>query len=108
MVLPGVDVEAEIEQINRGKGISLGNNRWRINGRVYVDKGDGSTFPETGDGIISPSRRDLIALQYLIRSGGSMDDLVKRTNKDPNFDDTIRVSAMDLYTVWKEAREKRK
>jgi hypothetical protein len=107
MVLPGIDVEDEIERINRGEGISLGNNRWQINGRVYVDKGDGATYPESGKDVITPSRRELIALQHLINSGGDMADLVRRTNRDPNVDDMIRMSAMGLYIVWKDARETR-
>lgn len=107
MVLPGIDIEDEIARINQGEGVSIGNNRWQINERVYVDKGTGATFPESGSGVISPSRRDLIALQHLIRSGGDIADLFHRTIRDPNFDDTIRARAKDLYDIWREAREKR-
>jgi hypothetical protein len=75
MALPGIDVADEIARINRGEGTPLERNRWRINGRVYVDKGDGRTYPESGEGIVTPSRLELIGLRYLIRSGGDTTDL---------------------------------
>jgi len=105
MALPGIDVADEIDRLNHGHGVSLGNNRWQINGRVYVDKGNGSTYPESGDGIVSPSRLELIGLRYLIGSGGDMAFLHERTRFDPNFDRSILERVMDLYAIWKEARD---
>lgn len=107
MVLPGIDVEEDIARINDGHGVSIGHNRWQIDGRIYADKGNGAAFPVSGVGVISPSRLELIALQMLIRSGGDLEDLYRRTHQHPDFDDTIRTSAAGLFAIWSEARRKR-
>lgn len=39
-----VDLRADIEAINRGEAVRDGN-RFTINGRVYVSKGDGGSYP---------------------------------------------------------------
>ncbi len=108
MVLPGIEVAEDIAAINRGEGMSLGNNRWFINHRLYVDKGDGTAFPASGEGVISPSRRELIGLQILISSGGDSDVLFERTHRTPGFDDKIRDEATRLFMIWSKAREQRK
>ena len=71
VVLPGIDTGRETELIRQGYGDSLGNNRWRINGRVYVRKGTQkeTLYPESGDGVQSLSGTEFAALVLLIRHG---------------------------------------
>lgn len=50
MVESWVDMRADIDAINRGDATRDGN-RFSINGRLYVSKGDGGSFPVSGPGV---------------------------------------------------------
>jgi hypothetical protein len=45
-----VDLPADIDAINRGQATRNGN-RFSINGREYVSKGDGGSYPVSGPGV---------------------------------------------------------
>lgn len=67
-----VDLVRETELIRDGYGDSLGNNRWRINGRIYVREGTekGTLFPESGPSVQVLTRNEYKALVLLIRYDG--------------------------------------
>jgi hypothetical protein len=43
-------MRADVDAINRGEAVRDGN-RFTVNGRVYVSKGDGGSFPVSGSGV---------------------------------------------------------
>jgi len=107
MVLPGVSVVADIAAINAGEAHWIGNNRWEVNGRTYVHKGDGTVYPESGERVISPTRYELQILQHLIVAGGNEVEFERRTGRNPEFHrnpDTI-ANGRKLYEIWKAAKE---
>ena len=67
MVLPGIDTGRDTELIREGYGDSLGNNRWRINGRIYTREGNVTLFPESGPGIVRLNRAEFNAMTVLVR-----------------------------------------
>jgi len=73
VVLPSVNMVEDTDLIRRGYGAYLGNDRWRINGRVYAREGtpQGRLFPERGDGIVTLTRSELKALITLVKYNGS-------------------------------------
>ncbi|MBA2470649.1 MAG: hypothetical protein H0V37_14685 [Chloroflexia bacterium] len=101
MALPGVDVAYEVEQINQGYGIKVGDSRYRINGRVYVVKPDGATYPESGENVIQVSRPAFLALRLLIRHGGRTAAFHRETVHDPKYTDDVIREALALYELWK-------
>jgi hypothetical protein len=107
MVLPGVSVETDIADINNGQAWWLGNNRWEINSRVYVHKGDGTVYPESGDLVIAPTKYELQILQHLIAVSGDEIEFERRTGRNPEFHrnpNTIANGKL-LYELWKAAKE---
>jgi hypothetical protein len=83
MLLPGASLEEDIRAINDGEGYWLGNNRWEVNDRIYVHKGDGTVFPISGDLVISPTRPELTALRHLIAANGDAVDSRKGQGEIP-------------------------
>jgi hypothetical protein len=108
MVLPGVSVDADIAGINQGDALWLGNNRWEVNGRIYVHKGDGTAYPESGEQVITPTKYELQILQHLIATEGNDVEFERRTGRNPEYHrdpDTIP-NGKRLYELWKAAKER--
>lgn len=99
MALPGVDVAYEVEQINNGYGIKVGDSRYQINGRVYVVKPDGATYPESGEDVIQVSRPAFLALRLLIRHGGRTAAFHRETVYDPTYTEKIIQEALSLFEL---------
>lgn len=99
LVLPGVDVAHEIEQINQGYGIKVGDSRYQINGRVYVVKPDGATYLESGDDVIQVSRPAFLALRLLIRHNGRTAAFHRETVRDPKYTEDVIREALALYEL---------
>lgn len=72
VILPSVNVADDVDLIRQGYGVSLGNDRLRINGRVYVREGtpQGRLIPESGDGVISLTRAEFKALITIVKYNG--------------------------------------
>ncbi|MEV0850091.1 putative T7SS-secreted protein [Streptomyces sp. NPDC049954] len=68
VVLPHVDVKADIEAINDGLALRQGND-YTVNGRTYRVEG-AHTYPIAGDGIVQMDRGAFRALQLMIEHGG--------------------------------------
>src|SRR5680860_389336 len=101
VVLPGIDTGRETELIRQGYGDSYGNNRWRINGRVYVRKGNerGTLYPESGEGVRSLSRFEFKALVLLIAFGGYTEGAQRQFERDDLLTDDVVLVALELYDL---------
>ena len=109
MLLPGASLEEDIRAINDGEGYWLGNNRWEVNDRIYVHKGDGTVFPISGDLVISPTRPELTALRHLIAANGDAVEFEERTGRNPDLheDSQSIPKARILYEIWKTSQDRR-
>jgi hypothetical protein len=109
LLLPGATLEEDIRAINDGEGYWLGNNRWEINDRIYVHKGDGTVYPESGDLVISPTRPELRALQHLIAAQGDEVEFDEKTRRNPDLHEDPRTipNARILYETWKASQDRR-
>ena len=87
MALPELDMVRDTDLIRRGHAEALGNNRWRINDRVYVreDKETGRLFPESGPGIVLLTRNEYKALVTLARYNGLTEQAARELEKTPDI-----------------------
>lgn len=72
MVSPTVNMVEDVDLIRQGFGEPLGSDRWRINWRVYVreETPQGRMYPESGEGVISPTRAEFKALIPIVKYNG--------------------------------------
>jgi hypothetical protein len=70
VLAPGIDMAAEVDAINQGQALRLPNNRYSINSRTWVDKGDGYTFPESGEQVWEFTAAQFTLLKVFIQDGG--------------------------------------
>lgn len=99
IALPGVDVAQEIMQISQGFGVRVGDSRYQINGRAYVVKPDGATYPESGPDIVKVSRPVFLALRLLIRHGGQTDSFSQEILYDPTYTESVILEALNLFEI---------
>src|SRR5680860_105587 len=95
VVDPSVDMVQETELIRQGFGDSLGNDRWRINGRVYAREGKvhGRLFPESGPGFDVLTRSEYKALVLLISHNGYTVEAETELRQTPGMtDEVVRVA----------------
>jgi hypothetical protein len=98
IALPGIDTAAEVELINQGYAERLPDNRYRINGRPYIDKGDGYTFPATGEGIVEITNAQFRALRLLIEHDGRTVDVDQVFRHDPRLSVEDVAIAVELFS----------
>lgn len=99
VALPGIDTPAEIGLIQEGYGERLGNNRYRVNGRIYAHKPDGTMYPESGDGIVQVTRLEFISLRMLIKFNGHTREFIEATRRDPLMSGSVIEVALRLYEL---------
>ncbi|MEE4541101.1 hypothetical protein V2S66_03845 [Streptomyces sp. V4-01] len=80
VVLPHVDVAADIDGINAGQAVRKGND-YEINGRTYRVEG-GHAYPVSGDGIVEMDRGSYRALQLLIQAGGNTPEVALQLQRE--------------------------
>lgn len=104
IVLPGVDTGRDTELIREGYGDSLGNNRWHVNGRVYVRKGDelGRLYPEHGEGVRILTRAEFRCLVLLASYGGYTPEVRTQVAHDDYLTDADLHVALELYSLLPE------
>lgn len=68
IILPEVDVQADMDAINQGEGMYDASKRqvW-VNSRLYGMHEDGTTYPMHGEGIVRASRGVYNALKIIRR-----------------------------------------
>ncbi len=105
IVLPGVDTGRDTELIREGYGDSLGNNRWQVNGRVYVgNKGDevGRLYPEQGEGVRILTRAEFRCLVLPASYGGYTAEVRIQVAHDDYLTDANLHVALELYSLLPE------
>jgi len=103
IALPGIDTAAEVELINQGYAERLPGNRYQINGRIYVDKGDGYTFPVSGVEVRVITNPQFRSLRLLIRHDGRTVAFDRATARDPTISETDITVALELFRLRKGA-----
>jgi hypothetical protein len=93
--MPQVDMVQDTDLIRGGHGESLGNNRWRINGRTYTR--EGTLFPESGPGIVVLNRAEFRALVILARYNGYTDEAIRELHRHPEITDQAIEVARPLF-----------
>lgn len=101
VALPGIDTRAEIADIQHGFGLRVGDSRYRINERVYVQKPDGAMYPESGDGIVKLTNPQFRALRLLIAHGGRTVGFNRATERDSTISETDIELALELFRIRK-------
>ena len=101
IALPGIDTRHEIRLIQDGHAERVGDSRYRINGRVYVHKPDGSTYPESGEGIVRLTNPQFRALRLLIAHDGRTVAFNRATERDKSITDLDIEVAHGLYQLRK-------
>jgi hypothetical protein len=99
VVLPEVDMVYETDLIRRGHAEALGNNRWRINDRVYVreEREAGTLFPESGPGIVLLTRNEYKALVTLARYNGFTEQAARELERTPDISSKDIEIARNLF-----------
>lgn len=101
VALPGIDTRAEIAGIQQGHGQRIGDSRYRINERVYVQKPDGAMYPESGEGIVKLTNPQFRALRLLIAHAGRTVGFIKATERDSTISETDIELALELFQIRK-------
>lgn len=89
----------DTDLIRRGHADSLDNNRWRINGRVYVREGTqkGTLYPESGTGIVTLNRFEFRAPRILVRYNGYTEEAVRELEQNPKITRKTIEKARDVF-----------
>lgn len=101
VALPGIDTRSEIARINEGQGVRAGDSRYQINGRVYVHKPDGATYPEHGEGIVRLTNPQFRALRLLIEHDGRTVGFNRATERDPTVTEMDIEFVLELFRIRK-------
>ncbi|MGC4106782.1 MAG: hypothetical protein QM753_10590 [Thermomicrobiales bacterium] len=98
IILPGVDVRADIDAINQGCGrFDPATRQVLVHGRIYGMHDDGRTFPMRGEGIVELSRGAFRALTILRAYNGPSDAADYRMSRELDITEDDRLVAMALW-----------
>lgn len=103
---PGIVMATEVNAINEGHATRLPNNRYRINNRIWIDKGDGYTFPESGDDVWEFNSAQFDLLRAYIRDGGRSERTVRMIEKHPRLNDDLAAEVEALFVLIEAFRRK--
>jgi hypothetical protein len=106
VLAPGIDMETEVDAINQGGAVRLTGNRYRINNRIWIDKGDGYTFPETGEDVWEFSAAQFNLLKVLIQDGGRSLRADKMIANNPRLDDQLAGEVERFFDSIQEYRKR--
>lgn len=101
VILPGVDVAADVAAINRGVARRVGNT-YIINGRTYGFH-NGRLYPMHGEGLVRLTRNQYRALAVLNSNGNTprtQEILDKMSISEPD-----RERALEVHEITKRAKE---
>ena len=96
VIEPWVDVAADIAAINAGQAIRKGQD-YLVNGRIYREKGNGSCFPVSGNGMHQIDRGTFIALKEYNSHG--ITDAVERFLTGKKITAEQRAAAQALWKI---------
>jgi hypothetical protein len=100
IVLPSVDMQADMDAINRGEGYfdPATGQSW-INGRRYGMHSDGKAFPMDGDGVILVNRGTFRALTIIRGYNGVTDVAELRMGREHDITADDRAEAIRIWHV---------
>ncbi len=98
---PSVDVNADVADINAGKGVPGENNTVTVNGRTYGMKGTSSRiYPMEGTGFYQLNGATYSALKYYIDKGPQA-ALYQISRTPPDFKDAVNRPLVEhLYDIY--------
>jgi hypothetical protein len=98
VILPSVDVEADLEAIRTGSAPWNGaTGRYEINGRTWGVKPNGTVFPASGPGLVELSRPQFKALASLNSAGQPVGIWPKNYLKDVSISPSDWDRAAEIY-----------
>jgi len=101
-----VDIDADIEAINRGDGAyDAATRRVIVNGRTYGIHEDGATYPISGPGLIPVDRATTKALRILKQNGGLTGATQRRFAAEPSITREVQEAALRLWQMITSTRE---
>ncbi|MGC4106758.1 MAG: hypothetical protein QM753_10470 [Thermomicrobiales bacterium] len=103
---PWVDVQADIDAINRGDAyVDIGKaNAW-INGRFYGYHSDtGTAWPISGEGFIELDQRQYSALKKVAEYNGLNTRSERYLTYEPNLTDRDRDLIRDIWRMREQAK----
>lgn len=104
VILPSVDVRADIDAINRGEGrFDPGTRQVWIHDRLYGMHDDGRAFPKSGDGIVELSRGAFRALTILRAYNGLNEAADYRMSRELDISGDDRLVAIRTWRIREEA-----
>lgn len=99
LIGPAVNVRADIEAINDGRAVRLGE-LFLVNGRTYQQEPDGIVFPVAGSGIYTGIRRGVMyALHALARYNGPTPEAEYEIFRHPAISPEDRERAIELWQL---------
>lgn len=100
---PGISMAEEVEAINRGLGIRLPGNRYAYNGRIWIDKGTGETFPESGAGVWKLSGAQFDLLKSMLKEGWRGPNSDRMVLQDPFLNQDLAETVELLFNLIRTA-----
>ncbi len=99
IVLPWVDVAADIDAIQEGRARwDSGTSRYTTpTGRSYAVKDNGTVFPEAGPGFVLLDRFEYQALQHYIQAGGDRVQAESAMRRNPRLTEPVRRRAFEVF-----------
>jgi hypothetical protein len=104
VIMPWVDVQADVQAIAEGRAVRDGN-AFTVNGRTYVLKERGRLFPRDGDGFYRLTRSTYRALSlYNDRSLDSDPDTMLDLERIPEADRVVARAIKRELDEWRRSR----
>lgn len=98
VILPGVDVDADLEAIRTGRAHwNTDTNRYEINGRTWGVEENGTVFPASGPGLAELTRSQLKALRALNIAEQPIGIWPKSHRKEPSITQSDWDRAAEIY-----------
>lgn len=109
VVLPHVDMDADVAAINRGEGLfDAGNRRCWINGRLYGLKSEGNigqAYPISGDGVVPLDSPEYKTLLIFRKYNGVNERSLREIDLNPEFTADHRDKAIWLWEIREKAKQ---
>lgn len=98
VILPGVDVDADLEAIRTGRAHwNADTSRYEINGRTWGVEDNGTVFPASGPGLAELTRSQLKALRALNIADQPIGVWPKNHRKEPSITQSDWDRAAEIY-----------
>ncbi|MEU6249448.1 hypothetical protein [Glycomyces sp. NPDC047010] len=100
VILPGVDVEGDLDAIRTGKAFWNGKTgQYELNGRIWGVHGNGTVFPVSGTGFEQLTREQFKALKALVTAGKPVGVWPRSRMADRNLSESDWDRAAEIYRL---------